>query len=126
MSGVLKHAPWKDSASPTCTPATPVKAAVHLELALAIYRRISAPDVHRASTASNTTRPSPSGNSFCPAVRHGEDAPAVATLDRCPPIPLSESAWPPGRGFNKIPTTLQRSSLNLMVTVQPQLAAETQ
>jgi hypothetical protein len=41
------------------------------------------------------------------------------------PISFHESAWPPAAGFNKIPTTLQRSPPNLVVTVQPQLAART-
>jgi hypothetical protein len=31
---------------------------------------------------------------------------------------VSEYEWPPARGFNKIPTTLQRCSPNLVVTIQ--------
>jgi hypothetical protein len=42
----------------------------------------------------------------------------VSALARLPSHSVGEPGRPPGDGFNKIPTTLQRSSLNLVVITQ--------
>jgi hypothetical protein len=62
------------------------------------------------------------GRRALPLARQGQDLAGLPAHPR----QRVESARPPARGFNKIPTTLQRSSPNLVVTIQPQLAERTE